>query len=158
MMKILQQASLLAVLVAMGLTASSCVLSTPGVTTDAAVIYSDEARRGPVYDYYYYPNTDVYYDPSVRIYYWKEGSNWRRDRVLPRHYRLDDRHRYRFRADVREPYRVHDRVIIKYREQNRDGRDRYDRDRNRDRRGRDWDRDRDRDRDDYRDRDRDYRR
>ncbi len=96
-------------LAAIGLLAASCVVATPGVTAEGGVIYVDDAHRGHVYDYYYYPDVDIYFDPGLSVWYWRDGGAWRHNRDLPRRYRVDERRRYSFRSDVREPYRVHDR-------------------------------------------------
>lgn len=118
------QAGYLCVMAAIGLMASSCVLATPGYTAGGGVIYADEAHRGTVHDYYYYPDVDIYFDPGIRLWYWNDGGRWRNDRALPRHYRIDEGRRYMFRSDAREPYRVHDRVIRDYRARGNEGRNR----------------------------------
>ncbi|PWE32011.1 hypothetical protein DDZ14_12400 [Maritimibacter sp. 55A14] len=55
----------------------------------------------PSYRYFYYPSSNVYYNEISGYYYYLDGSRWRRDRRLPRHYRLNraERRFLRYRGD-----------------------------------------------------------
>lgn len=93
---------------------TGCVIRAGG-HVDWPVLYVDEGNRGPLHNYYYYPDVDVYFDPGLSFYYWRDGGEWRHDRRLPRGIVLDNGHRRMFRSDARQPYALHDRVVQQYR-------------------------------------------
>jgi len=71
-------------------------------------------QQRPQHNYYYYPDVNVYYDPGPSIYFWFENDNWHHDRRLPSHIRVPKNH-IRFRSDADKPYNVHDKVVERYR-------------------------------------------
>ena len=71
-------------------------------------------QHQPQHDYYYYPDVNVYYDPGPSIYFWFENDNWHHNRRLPSHIRVPKRH-IRFRSDADRPYNVHEKVVERYR-------------------------------------------
>ena len=67
------------------------------------------------YDYYYYPDSYVYFNISTRDYYYYDRDRWVRNRVLPRHYHLNDRGRVKIRDKSRDqPYLRHNEHRTRY--------------------------------------------
>jgi len=86
------------------------------------VVWVNEQHQRPVHHYYYYPDQEVYYDRGPSVYYWREGGDWRSDRRLPTHVRVDRRRRFRFESDADRPGSVHDRVANNVRAREGNGR------------------------------------
>lgn len=97
---------------ATGLT--GCVLSARG-HLDVPVLWVDVDHHSVSRDYYYYPDAQVYFDPGVRFYYWRDGGEWRHGPRVPGGVVLRSESRVRFRSDAEQPYRVHDRVVQRFR-------------------------------------------
>ena len=70
-------------------------------------------RRAEVYDYEYYPDSEVYYYPQRRVYYWRESGEWRNGDRLPAQRHLEDRPvTVQLRGE--RPYEFHEEVRVKH--------------------------------------------
>jgi hypothetical protein len=110
----LHRIGLAAVFLALLLAMSGCVVAPARPAGGVAVQY----------DYYYYPDADVYYSISTGFYYYYSRGAWLRVRTLPRHYRLNPRHRVRIEAPRHRPYQHHREHRRTYRPQPRNDRNR----------------------------------
>jgi len=67
------------------------------------------------YEYYYYPSAQVYFHIYTGYYYYYTGHRWVRTRVLPSHFRLYARDRYKFTQRAGRPYERHEYYRKEYR-------------------------------------------
>ena len=117
----------LAMLVAATVTlASGCAYDTyrPGPYARSSVYY----RPGYLYDYHYYPSTQVYFHIYSGYYYYRPYRTWLRVRKLPPHIYLGPGERIHLRIRSARPYFHHDVHRDRFRPHPRF---RRDRDRNR---------------------------
>lgn len=84
--------------VAIGFGASGCVYYPEG----PVAAYDGPDRR---YDYYYYPGANVYFHFLSGLYYYHHLGRWHSARRLPRHIRVNRRHRRRLSIRGERPYR-----------------------------------------------------
>lgn len=83
------------------------LLASGGVLSGCVVAdgrYGSGPYRAPFADYYYYPSTNVYFHRPTGYYYYRDRTDWRRVRSLPRHVRLDERERRELRGGDRPPF------------------------------------------------------
>ena len=59
------------------------------------------------HDYYYYPSVRVYFNYTTGYYYYPSGHHWKRTKVLPPEFRLDQRDRIIIRTGNDKPYIRH---------------------------------------------------
>ena len=106
---------LILLLVVSSMCMTSCALT---ARWSVPVVRMEESHQRPQHDYYYYPDASVYYDPGPSLYFWFENNSWHSNRRLPSHIVVPKR-RVRFKSDADMPYRVHEKVVERYRSDER---------------------------------------